>query len=84
MSFNKAQKCVRKIFNGHKNDKREVNVINNEGHHLFRNVPKTMEKICFTRLCMAHLLHRETMAIARQVACERRSAVIYLSRLFRK
>lgn len=31
-SFNKAQKCVHKIFNGHIKEG-EVNVINNEGHH---------------------------------------------------
>lgn len=34
-SFNKAQKCVLKIFNGHIKEG-EVNVINNEGHHFIQ------------------------------------------------
>lgn len=33
-SFNKAQNCVHKIFNGDIKEG-EVNVINNEGHHHF-------------------------------------------------
>lgn len=80
MPFNKAQKCVHKICNGHKIEG-EANVINNEGHHLF-NKHQTMDENIFHTFaydtsfsaCPARELERE------RTFCH----AIYLLRLFRK